>query len=199
MGVFYSITRPFVRWRWNPNSRIQPVSVHALSLFLFVPSWISYLRIPPCSHNGPCNRTSPECQCFAQSQECQRNCRCSLDCTFCFPFTLLTQYLLMPPLTGQRRRKGCKCSYDKSRMCSRHTCPCRHAGRECDPELCKRCDARQVILVCLRGFPSVNAHPWYPYALTEANQYTSPMQAWVCHCQTGEYARTWTYRGTKLW
>ena len=48
---------------------------------------------------------------------------------------------------GPIRWKGCKCGMRKksSGHCETEKCPCRAAARECDPELCVKCDARSVL------------------------------------------------------
>ncbi|THV00713.1 SET domain-containing protein [Dendrothele bispora CBS 962.96] len=74
------------------------------------------IRVDPCSHKGPCGRDS-SCPCFLEGQFCQRSCRCSDKCTLRFA--------------------GCSCSDH----CARATCKCRKYSRECDPLLCRRCDA----------------------------------------------------------
>ncbi|KAG7451988.1 uncharacterized protein BT62DRAFT_274737 [Guyanagaster necrorhizus] len=90
----------------------------------------TYVPIPPCGHPGPCDANS-NCQCYHKSHHCQRNCRCGLTCP--------------------RRREGCGCTHEKKTgLCSNEkTCTCVAGGRECDPELCLRCDARYV-------FPSLS-------------------------------------------
>jgi hypothetical protein len=49
-------------------------------------------------------------------------------------------------MLGARRWKGCHCSQRKiDGICGTERCPCRRANRECDPDLCVKCKARQVI------------------------------------------------------
>jgi hypothetical protein len=49
-------------------------------------------------------------------------------------------------MVGVRRWKGCHCSQGKvDGICGTEKCPCRRANRECDPDLCVKCKARQVI------------------------------------------------------
>jgi len=46
---------------------------------------------------------------------------------------------------GNLRFKGCECNGPKT--CSEAAdCPCRKAGRECDPEACLTCDAKLVLV-----------------------------------------------------
>ncbi|EDR03302.1 uncharacterized protein LACBIDRAFT_307384 [Laccaria bicolor S238N-H82] len=79
--------------------------------------------LSPCQHKGPCHEAS-DCHCYKEAHHCSRNCRCSLDCPI--------------------RWKGCKCGTRKksSGHCGTEKCPCWAAARECDPELCVKCDAR---------------------------------------------------------
>jgi hypothetical protein len=49
---------------------------------------------------------------------------------------------------GKRRWKGCKCAFSAKgrRICREERCPCFANNRECDPELCGRCQCRRVKL-----------------------------------------------------
>ncbi|KAJ7702292.1 hypothetical protein B0H17DRAFT_139275 [Mycena rosella] len=80
-------------------------------------------HLPPCSHPGPCSQVLMGCQCFKANSLCERNCRC--------------------PPTCPRRWTGCNSTCARSPTCGRK-CRCRMAGRECDPELCTACDARDT-------------------------------------------------------
>ncbi|KAF8877834.1 hypothetical protein CPB84DRAFT_1966274 [Gymnopilus junonius] len=77
--------------------------------------------VQPCYHAGPCNRL---CPCYKAKQRCQRSCRCSKKCKL--------------------RYTGCKCHKKgkKSTTCGDYSCRCRKLLRECDPEACRKCDAR---------------------------------------------------------
>ncbi|KZT18938.1 hypothetical protein NEOLEDRAFT_84716 [Neolentinus lepideus HHB14362 ss-1] len=87
--------------------------------------------IPPCSHEGPCDRRA-KCPCFLSSLRCQRSCRCDLDCG--------------------RRFMGCNCRSSQPFTCeSAKSCPCARVGRECDPELCMPCFSRKEM--CQRDNP----------------------------------------------
>ncbi|KAJ7470259.1 hypothetical protein FB451DRAFT_330278 [Mycena latifolia] len=81
----------------------------------------------PCAHAGPCSARMG-CECFTKNAHCERNCRCPPNCA--------------------RRWKGCDASCASNPTCGKR-CPCRVMGRECDPELCTACDAR-------------DAHVYYP-------------------------------------
>ncbi|KAH9932330.1 uncharacterized protein B0H18DRAFT_1208615 [Fomitopsis serialis] len=77
----------------------------------------------PCDHAGPCT-AQIQCACVLTKAHCTRNCRCSRQCN--------------------RRWAGCRCGHNPARARERRscliaTCPCRRAGRECDPELCAPC------------------------------------------------------------
>ncbi|KAF8172666.1 hypothetical protein BJ912DRAFT_993589 [Pholiota molesta] len=86
----------------------------------------------PCDHPGPCNQYA-DCVCYRNKHRCLRNCRCSLKCEI--------------------RYKGCKCRPGKRQRTARHQaqcciderlCLCRRLQRECDPELCKGCNAKST-------------------------------------------------------
>ncbi|KAH0587994.1 hypothetical protein H2248_006737 [Termitomyces sp. 'cryptogamus'] len=77
---------------------------------------------PPCSHSGPCDASSG-CPCFKNNAHCERSCRCDRKCP--------------------RRWHGCTCSKAKQeKICRTTRCSCFRARRECDPELCTKCEAR---------------------------------------------------------
>ncbi|KZV62721.1 SET domain-containing protein [Peniophora sp. CONT] len=77
----------------------------------------------PCAHDGPC--TSNACPCYKVSGFCERDCRCSNQC--------------------DRRWKGCSCSTSLAGVtCTRRTCKCLAASRECDPDVCGKCGAGDV-------------------------------------------------------
>ncbi|KAF8156580.1 hypothetical protein B0H34DRAFT_658746 [Crassisporium funariophilum] len=81
--------------------------------------------VSPCYHAGPCNQYA-DCGCYREKQRCQRTCRCLKDC--------------------QLRYSGCTCHVKKNGKegpCSVYSdCECVQLDRECDPELCVKCDAR---------------------------------------------------------
>ncbi|KAJ7243368.1 hypothetical protein B0H12DRAFT_1325805 [Mycena haematopus] len=82
-----------------------------------------------CNHTGPCSSAS--CECFKLKRYCDRNCRCQNDCV--------------------RRWPGCDSTCKRNRRCSERTkngCKCRIEGRECDPEKCTACDARNTDTRC---------------------------------------------------
>ncbi|KIM45374.1 hypothetical protein M413DRAFT_442043 [Hebeloma cylindrosporum] len=88
---------------------------------------IAITMVTACYHLGACNQFADKCLCFQKRQRCQRGCRCAKTC--------------------ELRFKGCRCSHKKTprgvRVCGPSTnCPCRLRNRECDPELCKGCNAR---------------------------------------------------------
>ncbi|KAJ7043169.1 hypothetical protein C8F04DRAFT_1073868 [Mycena alexandri] len=86
--------------------------------------WGKDSAITPCVHPGPCSDATL-CECFRRKLHCERNCRCAKDCL--------------------RRWEGCNSTCRKTRSCRRSSkCKCRLAGRECDPELCVVCDARDT-------------------------------------------------------
>ncbi|KAF8964964.1 hypothetical protein BDZ97DRAFT_1700000 [Flammula alnicola] len=94
-------------------------------LFLEDTEDVLITAVDPCYHLGACNQFS-DCPCYHNRQRCQRSCRCSKKCEI--------------------RYKGCKCGHrgNKSTPCcvDPRSCECRRLNRECDPELCRGCDAR---------------------------------------------------------
>ncbi|KAJ7115589.1 hypothetical protein C8R43DRAFT_1038547 [Mycena crocata] len=77
----------------------------------------------PCRHEGECNAVSG-CACFKNKAHCERNCRCSRKCT--------------------RRWRGCACAISRrgGATCRTDRCACYLAHRECDPEICIKCRAK---------------------------------------------------------
>ncbi|KAJ7914045.1 hypothetical protein B0H13DRAFT_1712227 [Mycena leptocephala] len=76
----------------------------------------------PCRHDGPCDATT-QCACFLNKAHCESSCRCSRNCT--------------------RRWRGCACSLTKRGViCRTVRCACYLAHRECDPEICLKCQAK---------------------------------------------------------
>ncbi|KIK69269.1 hypothetical protein GYMLUDRAFT_642697 [Collybiopsis luxurians FD-317 M1] len=83
-------------------------------------------RVKPCNHKGACGPNEPDCHCHQEKQWCQRNCRCPETCPYRF--------------------KGCKCTTrGQSIQACGANCECRKLKRECDPELCISCNARENI------------------------------------------------------
>ncbi|KAF9074813.1 hypothetical protein BDP27DRAFT_1257959 [Rhodocollybia butyracea] len=99
------------------KKRLLPLKFNDLKSDRFQPN-------PPCHHQGPCNEFA-NCACFRNKAHCERSCRCD-------------------PKTCRRRWPGCKCKRTKTinRPCGTDRCPCYKAFRECDPELCGKCEAR---------------------------------------------------------
>ncbi|KDQ53748.1 hypothetical protein JAAARDRAFT_161438 [Jaapia argillacea MUCL 33604] len=95
----------------------------------------------PCRHSGPCDQfyltstghSLEHCHCAFNNTRCQRNCQC--------------------PTTCKNRWKGCDCHNGRrTAVCGSDSCVCRRAGRECDPEICLSCNARD------QTHPCQNAH-----------------------------------------
>ncbi|KAF7338689.1 SET-domain-containing protein [Mycena venus] len=82
----------------------------------------------PCAHSGPCSNARV-CICFKQKTHCERNCRCDDNCV--------------------RRWPGCNSTCARNSRCSGRRCLCRAVGRECDPDLCTMCDARNMDTQCM--------------------------------------------------
>ncbi|KAF7342324.1 Pre-mRNA splicing factor [Mycena venus] len=81
----------------------------------------------PCRHDGPCDATT-QCPCFLIKAHCESACRCSRKCT--------------------RRWQGCACSVTKRDViCRTPRCACYLAHRECDPEICKKCQAKCALIL----------------------------------------------------
>ncbi|CAL8111614.1 unnamed protein product [Orchesella dallaii] len=67
----------------------------------------------PCMHeNETCDES---CSCISKGIFCEASCGCFKDCKNLFT--------------------GCRCQ----KTCETKACPCFHASRECDPDLCKKC------------------------------------------------------------
>ncbi|KAF2085163.1 SET domain-containing protein, partial [Saccharata proteae CBS 121410] len=84
-----------------------------------------YKRPPfvPCNHQGSCEEA--HCQCFRDGVQCEKTCAC-------------------PPSCG-RRFDGCNCAAKHGACWKRERCPCFLLHRECDPDLCARCGADEVL------------------------------------------------------
>ncbi|KAJ7865126.1 SET domain-containing protein [Mycena olivaceomarginata] len=82
----------------------------------------------PCLHDGPCDASArPECACFNNRAHCESGCRCGRKCT--------------------RRWVGCACTAVKGKgpgTCRTQRCACYLAHRECDPELCGKCQVKDA-------------------------------------------------------
>ncbi|KAF8806487.1 SET domain-containing protein [Phlegmacium glaucopus] len=82
----------------------------------------AFVWIESCHHKGPCNQYT-DCNCYKMQQRCQRMCSCSKNCSLKF--------------------RGCKCHSKKEKVCTVNSgCPCVALRRECNPEVCLKCDAR---------------------------------------------------------
>ncbi|KAF2202581.1 hypothetical protein GQ43DRAFT_391789 [Delitschia confertaspora ATCC 74209] len=79
----------------------------------------------PCSHEGNCEQM--KCRCFRDQVACEKSCACH---TFC-----------------KRRFPGCACSKDprKGVCLEKSNCLCQTLNRECDPDLCGKCGAAEVL------------------------------------------------------
>ncbi|KAJ7747839.1 hypothetical protein B0H16DRAFT_1850398, partial [Mycena metata] len=89
----------------------------------------SRARGEPCRHEGPCSAAT-ECACYLNKAHCESGCRCSRKCA--------------------RRWRGCACSTPKrggtATICRTERCACYLAHRECDPEICLKCQAKYAYL-----------------------------------------------------
>ncbi|KAK7042070.1 Pre-mRNA splicing factor [Favolaschia claudopus] len=88
----------------------------------------------PCRHDGPCDSTT-NCICYINKAHCESGCRCSRKCI--------------------RRWAGCACTISKvsrrnnSDICRTKRCACFLAHRECDPEICGKCQAKDAeVTIC---------------------------------------------------
>jgi len=71
----------------------------------------------PCNHPGRHCSKIDNCRCVQNGTSCEKFCSCSINCTNRFP--------------------GCRC-----KNCPRSkSCACAIAMRECDPDICRSCDA----------------------------------------------------------
>lgn len=101
-----------------------------------------------CSHEGPCS--SADCECFRKRNNCGRECRCPPSCKWYMHKRDRKSSLdsFFTHFSGRRRHKGCRCyepASGKDRVCGTDRCPCFKAGRECDPDLCGSCGAREAV------------------------------------------------------
>jgi hypothetical protein len=71
----------------------------------------------PCDHKGPCGDPAV-CSCARNNTWCEKFCGCDGSC--------------------KMRFQGCAC---QGCRCQTRACPCFAANRECDPDLCKTCEA----------------------------------------------------------
>ncbi|KAJ7088459.1 SET domain-containing protein [Mycena belliarum] len=83
----------------------------------------NFTPVKPCRHEGPCDAAA-QCICFLNKAHCESSCRCNRKCA--------------------RRWRGCKCTR-KGATCGTDSCACFLAHRECDPELCLKCQARGAL------------------------------------------------------
>ncbi|KAF8184866.1 hypothetical protein K438DRAFT_2020112 [Mycena galopus ATCC 62051] len=82
----------------------------------------------PCTHMGPCSGAQG-CDCFKLKRYCERNCRCEDSCI--------------------RRWPGCNETCKGNSHCrDKLKCRCRMEERECDPEKCTNCNARNIHTRC---------------------------------------------------
>lgn len=76
-----------------------------------------FMEYIPCFHEGVC--TEENCYCIKNRGYCEKYCSCSLFCEFVF--------------------KGCSCENGE---CVEQTCKCVQSQRECDPEICLKCNSK---------------------------------------------------------
>ncbi|KZT18932.1 SET domain-containing protein [Neolentinus lepideus HHB14362 ss-1] len=112
----------------------RPVSDIVNKWFIF--NHIVTCRCGPCRHVGSCTEyiksrdgsVRQHCVCALNKTYCERNCGCSAECR-------------------EVRWSGCTCSR-RAGVCISSHCPCVREGRECDPELCLKCEARYARNIC---------------------------------------------------
>ncbi|KAK7544412.1 uncharacterized protein J3D65DRAFT_18795 [Phyllosticta citribraziliensis] len=83
----------------------------------------------PCSHEGSCEQA--QCSCFEHEVTCEKSCGCSKSCP--------------------RRFSGCSCSKQQKTCWNNPKCQCFSLSRECDPDLCFRCGAGELLDSVSRG------------------------------------------------
>ncbi|KAJ7184287.1 hypothetical protein C8R46DRAFT_456388 [Mycena filopes] len=88
----------------------------------------------PCAHPGPCSNET-RCACAKPGVFCERNCRCSATCP--------NRWRGCNGTCGKTATHKCAAVFDEDTGEELSAiCKCRKYNRECDPELCTRCDAR---------------------------------------------------------
>ncbi|KAL2358772.1 hypothetical protein BJ546DRAFT_961064 [Cryomyces antarcticus] len=91
-------------------------------------TWELHNRLPfyPCNHPGQ-SCEAAVCRCFEQQITCEKSCAC--------------------PQTCSRRFKGCTCStHPTRRVCFQDArCDCFQLNRECDPDFCGSCGAKDLL------------------------------------------------------
>ena len=103
-------------------------------------TWKHHERPPfsPCSHEGSCQPSNSNCTCITENVTCEKSCMCSASCT--------------------RRFQGCSC-HAKGKVCwGNDKCDCYRLDRECDPDLCRSCGAREVLDPVNRYREDIAAH-----------------------------------------
>lgn len=88
-------------------------------------SSLNHERAPffPCQHAGSCE--DARCRCYLDEITCEKTCSCAKTCS--------------------RRYQGCTCAR-MGRICWHNKkCDCFRLNRECDPDLCGRCGAHEVL------------------------------------------------------
>lgn len=103
-------------------------------------TWKHHERPPfsPCSHEGPCTPGNKDCTCTQENVTCEKSCMCSASCP--------------------RRFQGCSC-HAKGKVCwGNDKCDCYRLDRECDPDLCRSCGAREVLDPVNRYREDIAAH-----------------------------------------
>ncbi|KAE9398446.1 SET domain-containing protein [Gymnopus androsaceus JB14] len=108
----------------DQNIRKKPSEKNARRILPLKANMFNGCPNPPCYHQGACDATA-NCACFKNGAHCERSCRCDLK-------------------NCRRRWPGCNCVRTRTlgRPCGTDRCSCFRAHRECDPELCGKCEAR---------------------------------------------------------
>ncbi|KAF9442123.1 SET domain-containing protein [Macrolepiota fuliginosa MF-IS2] len=118
-GWFASQTQPpqapLIQPKSRKNMAVNQLQFQDFDSDNFTPNY-------PCSHPGPCD-ASTSCPCALNSAHCIGACKCSKKCI--------------------RKWRGCMCTKSRSnKTCGTDRCPCFRAHRECDPDICAKCEAR---------------------------------------------------------